>query len=265
MKNIFTLIVVLASFLASTATIQAQYAYFPAAGEISLDKTVHVHNLIKRHITTMKDENGKAFFESLIKTSPETAVLKKTLSFSEAETRFIPAATELNESLKQLMQFGVLDNNSTVYQNLKTKQSKSAFDVIGQNVLLEDSILPIKWKITNEYRTIAGYECRRANGVTLDSIYLVAFYTDQIPTASGPASTNGLPGMILGLAVPEQHYTLYATKVDIKNNLHIDDNVLGKKKAKALNRKELYDKLKLSIGTYISEKQFNLIMASMYL
>ena len=48
-----------------------------------------------------------------------------------------------------------------------------------------------------------------------DSVYVVAFYTDQILVNSGPESFSGLPGMILGLAVPRLHTTWFATKVEL--------------------------------------------------
>jgi len=60
---------------------------------------------------------------------------------------------------------------------------------------------------------IAGFECRRANALIMDSIYVVAFYTDEISTTGGPESFSGLPGMILGLAIPHEHVTWFATKL----------------------------------------------------
>jgi GLPGLI family protein len=48
----------------------------------------------------------------------------------------------------------------------------------------------------------------------MDSIYVVAFYTDEILTSGGPESFSGLPGMILGVALPHQHVTWFATKVE---------------------------------------------------
>ena len=47
----------------------------------------------------------------------------------------------------------------------------------------------------------------------MDSIYIVAYYTDEIITPGGPESFSGLPGMILGLAIPHEHVTWFATKL----------------------------------------------------
>ena len=70
------------------------------------------------------------------------------------------------------------------------------------------------WRITGERRTIAGFECHKAVGRIMDSVYVVAFYTDQIVTNGGPESFNGLPGMILGLAIPRINTTWFATKIE---------------------------------------------------
>jgi GLPGLI family protein len=48
----------------------------------------------------------------------------------------------------------------------------------------------------------------------MDSIYVVAFYTDEILTTGGPESFSGLPGMILGVSLPHQHISWFATKVE---------------------------------------------------
>jgi GLPGLI family protein len=47
----------------------------------------------------------------------------------------------------------------------------------------------------------------------MDSVYVVAFYTDQIAVSGGPESFSGLPGMILGVALPHDNITWFATSV----------------------------------------------------
>jgi GLPGLI family protein len=46
-------------------------------------------------------------------------------------------------------------------------------------------------------------------------VYVVAFYTDEIPVTGGPEQMGGLPGMILELAVPRLYTTWVATKVEV--------------------------------------------------
>jgi hypothetical protein len=42
---------------------------------------------------------------------------------------------------------------------------------------------------------------------------LLHFIPESITTSGGPESFTGLPGMILGLAIPHEHITWFATKV----------------------------------------------------
>lgn len=88
-------------------------------------------------------------------------------------------------------------------------------DVFEQTYLLQDTLRQLEWRITDETRTIAGFECKKAVTRICDSVYVVAFYTDQIMVNSGPESFGGLPGLILGLAVPRLHTTWFATKVEL--------------------------------------------------
>jgi GLPGLI family protein len=81
--------------------------------------------------------------------------------------------------------------------------------------LLEDSIPHLEWKLLPETREIAGYECRKALTRINDTVYVVAFYTDRILLKGGPEGFNGLPGMILGLAIPRYRTTWFASKVEL--------------------------------------------------
>jgi GLPGLI family protein len=103
---------------------------------------------------------------------------------------------------------------NVIFADLGQERSVSEKKVFEQTFLVEDTLRQIKWKITDETRVIAGFSCRRANAMIMDSIYVVAFYTDEILTSGGPESFSGLPGMILGVALPHQHVTWFATKVE---------------------------------------------------
>ena len=50
----------------------------------------------------------------------------------------------------------------------------------------------------------------------MDSIFVVAFYTDEIVSTGGPESFQGLPGMILGVVIPKMYTNWYATKVELE-------------------------------------------------
>lgn len=242
----------------------AQYTFFPQQGVITYDKTVHVKNLMRRHIQSLKDGDfSKKYFEEMMTKVPETAVLTKKVSFSDQEVSVEPVEKEQPQMIANLLRMGLLDYGSKIYQNIGKDESLMTMEIGGSQINIKDSLTNVKWKITNEYRNIAGYDCRRANGVTLDSVYVVAFYTDQIPTSASPSTLHGLPGMILGLVVPEQHFNIYATKVEM--TAATPNANIFKKKADTTTRKQTRDRMKEILGQWMSDKQFNLIIAAMFL
>ena len=97
------------------------------------------------------------------------------------------------------------DHNSEKFYMLKT--------IYGSNFNVEDSIPEIKWRLSNENRTIAGFNCRKAVGIIMDSVYVFAFFTEEIMISGGPCSISGLPGMVLGLTIPRLYTSYIATKI----------------------------------------------------
>lgn len=96
-------------------------------------------------------------------------------------------------------------------------------NVWGTNINVEDSIPKLEWRLSNENRVIAGFNCRKAVAKIFDSVYVFAFYTDEIMITGGPASINGLPGMILGLTIPRLFTSWIATKVSVNS---VDEGII---------------------------------------
>jgi len=128
-------------------------------------------------------------------------------------------------------------SQNIVFSDITHQSFTSQKDVFGTGYLVVDSLKKIDWKITNETRTIAGLECRKATAVIMDSLFIVAFYTDQILVAGGPEGFTGLPGMILGLAVPRLHTTWFATRLTLSDVKETD--LVPPKKGKKLSCQEL--------------------------
>jgi GLPGLI family protein len=115
------------------------------------------------------------------------------------------------------------------YDKASFVQQKSVF---GDTYILTDSLIRIDWKMTNETREIAGFNCRKAVGKIFDSVYVFAFYTDEIIVSGGPMGLHGLPGMILGITIPRMFSSWVATKVEVNgvNYSTINAPTKGKKK-----------------------------------
>jgi GLPGLI family protein len=105
------------------------------------------------------------------------------------------------------------DEENVWYSDHNTGLLNMQKNVYGSNFNVEDSIPTLEWKLTNENRVIAGFNCRKAVAKIFDSVYVFAFYTDEIMIPGGPCSINGLPGMILGLTIPRLYTSWIATKV----------------------------------------------------
>jgi GLPGLI family protein len=107
------------------------------------------------------------------------------------------------------------DEANTWYFDHEQNKFQMQKTIFGSEFNVDDSIQQIKWSLTNENRVIAGFSCRKAVGKIMDSVYVFAFYTDEIMIPGGPCSISGLPGMILGLTIPRMYQSFIATKVMI--------------------------------------------------
>ncbi|MEO7801342.1 MAG: GLPGLI family protein [Ginsengibacter sp.] len=109
------------------------------------------------------------------------------------------------------------DEENVWFYDYTTNKFNMQKNVWGSNFNVEDSIPALKWKLTNENRVIAGFKCRKAVATMFDSVYVFAFYTDEIMIPGGPCSIHGLPGMILGLTIPRLYTSWIAIKVMVNN------------------------------------------------
>ncbi|WP_448634820.1 GLPGLI family protein [Pedobacter panaciterrae] len=112
------------------------------------------------------------------------------------------------------------ESTNELYADYANRNRVLRKNIMGDDYLLKDTIPHVSWKIMHDIRIISGFECRKAIGRINDTVYVVAFYTDEILLRGGPEGFNGLPGMILGLAIPRLNTTWFATKVDAFTNFN---------------------------------------------
>jgi GLPGLI family protein len=184
---------------------------FITKGKISFERRVSQFK-----INESETEDDNIWMAEMKKVMTKTPSDIYTLNFTEQQSYYKLA----KENSDNKYMFGVLKpiENNYVLQDLvqgKTTMTRAVFENEYQ---LEDSIRQYEWKLTGEVRDIIGFECKKAVTKICDSVVVVAFYTDQIPVKSGPENFNGLPGMILGLAVPRLAATWFATKIELVND-----------------------------------------------
>jgi GLPGLI family protein len=216
--------------------LQAQNTIFLTEGRIEFEKKVNVYS-------QMEDDNS--WSDLMKKTTPQFKSTFFNLVFKGNKTLYKPGRENPDNNKSNFWNQPVAEEN-IVYSDLDIASSVSQKKVFEQIYLVQDSIRRIKWKITSEMKNIAGFNCRRANAVIMDSIYVVAFYTDEIVTSGGPESFTNLPGMILGIALPHQHITWFATKVQAVKvtDAEITPPVKGKKVNNAAVKQSLDESFK---------------------
>ena len=117
-------------------------------------------------------------------------------------------------------------------EDLANKKIKHQVVLGGKLYVINDDMPKRKWKILNEIREVDGYLCMKAE--TEDAIkgqIIHAWFTSQIPVASGPEGYGGLPGLILMLEINDGTAVIEASKV-ILNGKEIDFNIPKKVKGK---------------------------------
>ncbi|MDB5150698.1 MAG: hypothetical protein JWQ57_4718 [Mucilaginibacter sp.] len=253
MKKILTITTILL-FSANLLLAQGN-KHFTFNGTIEFDKTSNMWTMLQKMINKDNEAWYQPIYDQYKKNKPQFKVLKSTLKFGNNQTLFTPIEPEASAG-SYWDELPMSVQNNTIFSDFNTGISTSLKKVFEETFLVKDTTRHIKWKLTGETRDIAGYTCRRANGLILDSIYVVAFYTDEIPISGGPESFNGLPGMILGVALPHENVTWFATKV---TEQPVDEKSLtAPKKGKAATNKSFLTVLQNAMKDWGEQGKENL-------
>jgi GLPGLI family protein len=208
-------------------------AQFTLQGHIEYERKSNLHKLW----------DGNEWLEGFKNQVKPFAIAYFNLAFNEQQSRYSPG----REGDMPKMSWGVPQGtDNEIVQDFSKRKVTAAKNIYEEHFLVQDSVAKHQWKIGTEVRTIAGYTCRKAVTRICDSVYVVAFYTDEIPVSGGPEQMGGLPGMILEMAVPRLYTTWIATKVEV--NSVKPDELKTPGKGKAINyaslEKRLLDGLK---------------------
>ncbi len=228
MKKIITLYITM--IVAGAVSAQT----FVAGGRIEFERKVNIHKLY---------DYGESFNDYIKKNAPQFLTSYFDLVFTESRSLYKPGREVFDPKANNWKNFPGSEN--TVYNDYNSKTTAASKQVFEQLYLVQDSLRKINWKITSETRKIAGFTCRRAETIMMDSVYVVAFYTDEILASGGPEGFNGLPGMILGVAIPRMHVTIFATKLELQmQESEIKMPTKGKKTSVADLNKTLQNSMK---------------------
>ncbi len=212
---------------------------FILKGKIEFEKKINFH----KALDGLSDNDfDNSWIQSMKKNFPATITTYFNLYFDHGKTLYKPGREVPSPSppVPEWLVGPAVDN--IVFTDLEKKENIGLKHVFENTYRVEDSVRNIEWRITMDSRTIAGFSCRKAVGRIMDSVYVIAFYTDQIVPNGGPESFSGLPGMILGVAIPRINTTWFATKLELVPVK--PEDLMPPKKGKKVTVKELLEQLK---------------------
>ena len=134
-------------------------------------------------------------------------------------------------------------NTGIYYYDANKNTTIFNVDRLDQNFNVK--LMPVRWKLFNEEKTINGYKCRKAMGemIVYDKqleeklIPVEAWYSLDIPVNYAPNGFAGLPGLIVSVEERGEKFILESFK------LHKKDKNIERPQGKEITLKKLYQKL----------------------
>jgi GLPGLI family protein len=228
----------LAVFVAAFNLVQAQQVFLKE-GKIEFERRTNVHRLY----LSGESDSWSEEFKKLI---PQFKTDYFDLFFTEDRSVYKPGR---ESEVQKAGFFESPAGENIVYKDLRQQSIISQKQVFESQFLVSDSIHPSQWKILPETRTVAGFNCHKALTRICDSVVVVAFYTDEIISPTGPESFSGLPGIILELAIPRLYTTWTATKVEALTPVD-EKKMIPPTKGKKGNEIEMLGKIKDGIKNW---------------
>lgn len=248
-SNMKTILFMAISSSMLSASAQTQ---FITKGRVVYEKKINQHKPIE-------DEADNMWYKEMLKVYPKFINDIYELRFDDKKSVY--KLTKENTDNKYIMWGTKPTETDGVVQDLQNKTVSTQREVFENTYIIKDSLRNLDWRITDETREIAGFECRKAVTKICDSVYVVAFYTDQIAVSSGPESFGGLPGLILGLAVPRLYTTWFATKLELVDPTPAQLNPA--QKGKKVNWNQLYAELNQGLKKWGKEAEKRLWRVSL--
>lgn len=226
-------------FITVLPILNAQEKSIQLSGQIVFEKKVQIVKAYEKYHYIRPEEKD---------TLPEFKYSYFNLYFDVNKTLYRPGEQATNFNA---WEFPAEDN--IVFNDLASSITVSSKRIEQHYFLFNETLRRLKWKPTGEVKNIAGFDCKKANAALWDSVIVIAYYCEAIPVAGGPESFTGLPGMILGLEMPDEHTSIFATIV--KKDVDIT-HIKKPQRGAPVSYKELDKKLTPILATYGKDAEF---------
>lgn len=155
--------------------------------------------------------------------------------------------------------FRMAGNSDVIFFDLNEKKRVDHREMFDRTFVVDDTILKINWKLTDETKTILNYPVKKATAQRIgtrtmasmengefkrtevaDTTTIIAWFSTAIPVPAGPQDFQGqLPGMILELSLNNGRIVYTAKEVSEKvNTASIREPKKGKRLTSAEFAKE---------------------------
>ncbi len=186
---------------------------------------------------------------------PQSRTDKFELSFANNQSLWKMAEQENNEPEEvhggggMQIRMVMAGSEDVLYTNIENGIKCEKRELFDKQFIVDDSIRPLKWKLTGETKTILGHPCQGATSSTIskrtmmnmdngkmerkeisDTSAIVAWFAADIPVSVGPAEYQGqLPGLILEMNIGDGRQLFQATAIEPKVDVAIIKAPTGKK------------------------------------
>ena len=139
--------------------------------------------------------------------------------------------------------------DDALHNNFVTGKRTEQREFLDKKFIIDDSIRPLKWKLTNETKTILNHNCIKATATQIskrtqmnmdngkmerkeieDTSAIIAWFAADIPVSAGPGEYQGqLPGLILEMGIANGRQIFNALEISSKADLALIKEPTGKK------------------------------------
>ncbi len=248
-------LLLISSFIVKAQTFQGK-AIYQTKMQMSAD-------FKKRMDTTKIPDERKAFIMQMIKKRMERVYEldfnAKASIYKEEKSLVAPSENErFNRS-----------SNDVLFTDIKNKTFVNKKETFGKVFLIKDSLSTYDWKLEKETKMIGKYLCLKATTEkvvknrmsrfrssskkektdsttvkTPKKTKITAWYTPEIPVASGPKDFYGLPGLILQVDAGNMQYLCTKIVLNPKDKIEITASKKGKEISQEAYNKIVAKKVK---------------------
>jgi GLPGLI family protein len=228
------------------------------------------YSILSMHFADAQQKQGKVIYEHTVQRQvnfqgandemermvPQTLKDKFELVFGNNQSLW-KAAEPGNENDNTFgsegggmqMRIVAIGDNDVLYNNFETGKKVEQREIFDKKFIVDDSIRPLKWKMTGETKNILNHKCMKATAEQIsqrmrmtmdngkmerkeitDTSTIIAWFASDIPISAGPAEYQGqLPGLILEMEVANGRQTFKAIEISEKADLAVIKEPQGKK------------------------------------